>query len=320
MTSETRSGLLRYKADRRTLVFVAAYGVLASAGWFHAPKHPALLALLIAVTSLSSWIVAVITHNTIHCPVFHSRTLNKLFQIWLSLSYGFPVSEFVPGHNLSHHRHTQKAKDLMRTSKVTFRWNLLNLLVFVPKVGVPIARFNYVFAARMKQSSPGWYRQLMIETTLVWGTKLALLAIDWKKALFFVLIPHLFAAWGIIAINLAQHDGCDEDHPYNHSRNFIGRVLNWFTFNNGFHGMHHHQPGMHWSLLRQAHMREIHPHIHPALEPQSLVWYILRTYVWPAPRRMYTGEPVSYVQIPDEELPLESEPVSEIEREASPAM
>ena len=37
-----------------------------------------------------------------------------------------PVSMFVPGHNLSHHKYLQKPKDRMRTDKLRFRWNLLN--------------------------------------------------------------------------------------------------------------------------------------------------------------------------------------------------
>ncbi len=54
--------------------------------------------------------------------------------------------------------------------------------------------------------------------------------------LVFVMLPHQYAAWGIMGINFVQHDGCDGEHPYNHSRNFKGAVVNWFTFNNGFHG------------------------------------------------------------------------------------
>ena len=56
-------------------------------------------------------------------------------------------------------------------------------------------------------------RQLRLEIAVVWGVKLALFLVDWRKALLFVLVPHLFAVWGITAVNFVQHDGCDEDHP-----------------------------------------------------------------------------------------------------------
>ena len=35
----------------------------------------------------------------------------------------------------------------------------------------------------------------------------------------------------------------------NHARNFTGPLLNFLALNNGYHGMHHEEPGMRWSLL-----------------------------------------------------------------------
>lgn len=77
-----------------------------------------------------SFMGAVATHNAIHVPVFWKPVLNNLYQICLSLQYGFPVSVFVsrmpllfrilaltclrqvPGHNLSHHKYPQQARDI----------------------------------------------------------------------------------------------------------------------------------------------------------------------------------------------------------------
>jgi len=49
---------------------------------------------------------AVITHNTMHCPIFHHscKGLNTLVKVLLTLTYGHPVTSYVPGHNLSHHK------------------------------------------------------------------------------------------------------------------------------------------------------------------------------------------------------------------------
>jgi fatty acid desaturase len=284
------------------MAFVALYGVLATTGWFFTPKSTPLLVLWVATTALSSWIVAVITHNTVHAPIFYRRSLNRLFQVWLSLSYGFPVSEYLPGHNMSHHKFTQKGADLMRTTKVRFRWNVLNAIAFVPMVAGAVTLANYRFAHTMGKTRPAWVRQLRIETAAVWSVKLALLAIDWRKALLFVFIPHVFAVWGITAVNYVQHDGCDEDHPYNHSRNFVGKWFNWLTFNNGYHGMHHVQPGLHWTKLPEAHAEQLHPGIHPSLEQRSLAIYLFKTFVWPGTRVTYTGEPFRPVDPPTEDF------------------
>jgi len=297
-----RSGLLRHPEDLRSIAFVALYGVLATTGWLFTPTSTPLLVAWVTVTAVVSWLVAVITHNTVHAPIFYDRSLNRAFQVWLSLSYGFPVSEYLPGHNLSHHKFTQKGADLMRTTKVRFRWNLLNAIAFVPSVAASVTVANYKFAHSLGKTRPAWLRQLRVETLAVWGVKVALLLVDWRKALLFVFIPHVFAVWGITAVNFVQHDGCDEDDPYNHSRNFVGKWFNWLTFNNGFHGMHHVQPGLHWTLLPAAHAERLHPHIHPSLEQRSLAIYLFKTFIFPGKRINYKGEPIDPVDPAEEDF------------------
>jgi fatty acid desaturase len=251
---------------------------------------------LIAATCVLSWICAVIAHNTVHCPLFKQRSLNKIFQVWVSLSYGFPISDYVPGHNLSHHRYTQLREDVMRTTRVRFRWNLLNFLLFMPAVTPGILRGNSRFKQVMGDRAAPWKRQLLIEGVVVWGVKLVCFAIDWQKALLYVLIPHLFANWGIVSVNFVQHDGCDPDHPVNHSRNFVGRFFNWWALNNGYHTIHHLVPGMHWSLLADAHAARVAPFNHPALNQPSLFLYVWKTLIFPGKRMRFDGTPLVVAQ------------------------
>lgn len=284
-------GMLRYTADRRTIAFVATYYLLVVFAF--ASKLPAWGTALLSVTlCLTSFFCAVITHNTVHSPVFRSRRMNKLFQIVLTPSYGHPVSMFVPGHNLSHHKYLQQPKDRMRTDKMRFGWNLLNQIVFAWVVGGPITRDNIEYARAMQLRKPAWFRQLtweLLAYALFIGVTLAL---DWKKFIFFVLIPHQYAAWGIMGVNFIQHEGCDAEHPYNHSRNFTGRAMNWFTFNNGYHGLHHMRPALHWSLLPEVHARDVRPHLDSRLEQPSIPAYCFRAYILPGKRMNYDGTPV----------------------------
>lgn len=282
---------LRFTADLRTLGVLMVYLGVSVAAWKLDP-HGLACALVVAWLAVNAWLAAVIAHNVVHSPVFTERWMNQAFQVWVSLSYGFPISDYVPGHNLSHHRYTQMREDVMRTTKVRFRWNLLNLLFFLPAVTPAILRGNAEYRKLAGWRSAQWRRQLMLEAVVVWSVKVGLLLLDWRKALLFVVIPHLYANFGVVTINFLQHDGCDPDHPANHSRNFIDPVLNFLAFNNGYHGMHHVTPGLHWSLLPQAHAREIHPQIHPALEQRSLVAYLFRTFVYPGKRITYDGKPV----------------------------
>lgn len=283
--------MLRYKQDRRTLGFVLAYFALFVTQWVWEPGPLPVTIALIALTCWLSWICAIITHNTIHRPIFANRRLNKMFQVVLSLTYGHPVSAFVPGHNLSHHRFTQKPKDIMRTTKVRYRWNLLNGLLFMPAVAGDITLGDIKFFRTMRRKRPRWARQFVIEAVVFFGLSAVLLIVSPRKFALYWFLPHFFAAWGIISINFLQHDGCDEDHPYNHSRNFVGRAFNWFHFNNGYHGIHHMHPDLHWSALPAKHAEELAPHIHPELDQPSILLCIWRTFIWPGKRLRYDGAP-----------------------------
>lgn len=284
--------MLRYRQDLRSLAFMGIYFSLVTAGFVLNPESWWLRVPLIVAICQFSFFCAVITHNTVHVPMFRSRGMNKLIQVLLTLCYGHPVSAFVPGHNLSHHEYTQTPRDWMRTSKLRFRWNLLNQLLFFHWVSGPITKANLQYALVMRKARPRWFRQLLLEAA-VWISLMALLAIiDWRAFLMYVLIPHQFAGWGIVGINFIQHDGCDPNHPVNHSRNVVGRWVNWWTFNNGFHGAHHMKPGLHWSLLPDYHREHLSPTIHPSLEAPALIPVLWKTFVWPGRREMYDGSPM----------------------------
>ena len=290
--------MLRFRADLRPIGFNVLYFTLTALAFWPRLELPiGLRVVLFAVICVTSFQGAVQTHNAVHSPIFKARWLNKVYQVVLTLTYGHPVSSYVPGHNLSHHKHTQKLKDIMRTSKARFRHNLLNGLFFFFLVTPGIMNADLSYTKGMRLTHPRWYRQAKIEMAALQIAQLSLLAWsyfglhDLARFAFFWFVPHMYAAWGIVTMNLLQHDGCDEDSEYNHSRNFVGRFVNWWVFNNGFHSVHHHQPGLHWSLTRGAHERQIAPHIHPNLDQQSLASYIWRTYF--LNRRLdYLGNPV----------------------------
>lgn len=287
--------LLRHRADVRTLAAIAAWFGLVAVQWVTAPRAPWLAVPLVAATCAAGFLGGVVTHNALHCPVFHRPALNRAFSVVLSLVYGHPASAFLPGHNLSHHRYTESRRDVMRTSKVRFRWHLLNLLFFHVTVGGDLLRAEWRYARAARHRDRVWFRQLLLESAVLAVALGALAVADWRKLVAYVLVPHAYTAWGIVTMNLLQHDGCDPASTWNHSRNFTGRWINWWTFNNGFHTLHHARPGLHWSLLPDEHARAVGPHIHPALEQPSLLAYLWRTYFLPAGRRRFDGTPLAVV-------------------------
>jgi len=284
--------MLRYSADRRTIAFVTAYFVFTALAWYLHPTQWYYIVPLVLLLCVSSFFCAVIIHNTIHAPIFRSKRANKIFQLVLSFTYGHAVSAYVPGHNFSHHQHTQTPQDDIRTDKARFKWNFLNQFLFFFIMSGDIISSEIRFAKRTMKEKPAWFNQYVVELVLVMGTKLALLIINWKLALLYIFIPHQYAVWGIVSTNYWQHDGCDETHEYNHSRNFTGGLLNWFNFNNGYHGAHHLKPGLHWSLLPEYHEQMIKPYLHPNLDQKSLIAYLWTSCIYPGKRVDYLGNPV----------------------------
>ncbi len=283
--------LLRHREDLRTLTAITLYWVLFFTAWVVAPTGVFKVGIT-ALLSFNAFVCAVIAHNVVHCPVFVRRWMNRIFQVWLSCSYGFPISDYIPGHNLSHHRFVQKAEDVMRTTKVNYGWNFLNFFLFFPTVTPAILRGNAHYKKTLGARALGWKKQLLLESIVVWTIKIGALLLDFEKGVLYVWIPHLVANFGIVSVNFLQHDGCDEDHPFNHSRNFVGKLENYLLFNNGYHGMHHLEPGLHWTLLPQAHEAKVVPGIAPQLNEPSIVGYWFRAVIWPGKRLRYDGTPV----------------------------
>jgi fatty acid desaturase len=282
---------LRFDEDIRPLCIVGAFYALQAGRWRASAATVARVDDALFGYGDDVWIVliclfgffgATITHNCIHVPMFKrvkGDTLNKVWHIVLTNTYGWPVSTLIPGHNLSHHKFTQGPKDVMRTTKMRYEWNWLNLLLFVVHIVVDINKHDAAYFEDQKRLGRPIAKQLMLECVFFWPVQVILALLDWRKYLLLVFIPGIFGKWGIISVNLLQHDGeccrflyrsvhscmpylaaccvvlvgcLEPDEPagkFNFARNFTGRTLNYFTCNNGYHTIHHRNPGMHWTKM-----------------------------------------------------------------------
>jgi len=113
---------------------------------------------------------------------------------------------------------------------------------------------------------------------------IAAFLVDWRRALYFLLIPQQVALFAIQAVNFLQHIETATGSEWNHSRNFVSPVLNALLFNNGYHTVHHMKPGVHWSQT-PALDAEVAARIDPTLRERSLLGYLGRTYLL----RPFTG-------------------------------
>ncbi len=267
--------LLHNTADYRQLGIVALYWALLF-GMFFVPAARNPVCFLGAC--YLSFLNAVVIHNHLHKGVFRSKRLNRLFRGVLSFGALYPASANIASHNLVHHHFDDDGQpDWAAPDNVSFRWHLLNLIHFPNVVGPNT--FNGVGRWARTTRQKDFRRQYLAEQVFAFGLTGVLLVWDFWTALFFIVLPQLWGARGILRINLIQHDGCDVTSEWNHSRNFVGRFFNWVMCNNGYHTIHHNRAGLHWSVLAEAHARECRPRIDPRLDEPSMVRYLLRTFV-----------------------------------------
>lgn len=285
--------MLRHREDWRCVLWIAIYFALTTVSWrYSLGLHSAALPPLVLLLCYFSFAGACITHNSMHCRTFASPTAEILWRHALSMTYGHPASSYVPGHNLSHHRYTQTRKDPMRTSKLNYRCNFLNALLFQPTVAADVFKMDVRYLALKHHTNDPYFQTCLSEWIVLGTSQIYLLLMDPYKFLLFVYMPHLFAQWAIVSINYAQHDGCDlAKDSVNGSRNFTGPYINYLTFNNGLHAVHHLHPTLHWSKLPSAHARLVSAQSHPNLNQPCMATYMFKAYVSPGKRVDYTGEP-----------------------------
>lgn len=304
----TELGPLRYGEDLRTFGFgLLCFGSIV-AQWqlrqLHAESWAAAVGFML-LTTFQCFQGGVSVHNAAHCPPFKSETLNRFFFMVLTIWQGAAASSYVPGHNLSHHKYLQTRRDIMRTSKMKFGSQTLNLLLFFPSILGSIQKNDISYMSAQRRKGRAIWSWFLAETS-AYHVLLVLLAIaDWRKMLQLYFIPSLFAKDMLVSLNILQHDGCDPKHAYNHSRNFTDGLLNYLLFNNGYHTIHHMKPGVHWSVTKGQHDALVAPYCHPSLLQPSIWGYMFRAHFMGRPRVNYDGTPFDGIGINTEEGPDE---------------
>ena len=182
----------------------------------------------------------------------------------LTLLSGAPVSAYQPGHVESHHKHLEEELDIMRTTKMTYKNEALNLLLFFPTIIFDIQKNDFHYMMEQKKKGKFIFVQFLTEILILHLMLLSLFYINIRKAIVIYFIPTLLGKYMIVSLNILQHRGCDPTSKFNHSRDFTGKYLNYFFFQNGYHIEHHNSPGVHWSKLHKIHEKhrdKISPHL-----------------------------------------------------------
>lgn len=265
---------LNRSEDWRTLFFMALATGLLVANWT-SPEFrwsTFLLACLVAIS------ISTLVHNHVHLPTYKSRGLNILHDYWLTVFYGYPVFAWVSTHVQNHHVYNNRSGDFAPSYVFSERNNLLTLLAYPPISGGIQQKVNGAYLRKLFGTHPKRARYYTSQFAVLFAWLGAAFALDPKKALLFVLVPQQVALNVVLIFNYLQHIHCDEESPWNHSRNVVGPIANFLLFNNGFHTAHHRKPRIHWADLPREHA-QIADRIHPRLKESNMLWFLVRAYV-----------------------------------------
>lgn len=271
------AGLLHYRQDSRSVLFLLVTLTLLVTPFF-APPTGLAAAQWIALSTLFCFNACIINHNHIHHPTLRNQWLNEVFGHLLGLAKGHTSNGVLAAHNLNHHRYHGGKQDWIRPSLAGRGPGIVRLARYVVGASVSMARGRN--AADSPRLPERLKRKLQRERVSLWLFMGLLLWLDWHSAVLFVFLPWVLGMTMLTGVNLLQHDGCDADDPYRHSRNFTGGLGNWFFLNNGFHTAHHLKPQLHWTQLRRFHERELAGRIPMRLNEDSILAYLFRHYLF----------------------------------------
>ena len=265
--------MLKNRADIKSLIYIIITTALFVIQW-----------VFIGVNSfIYTWYlfmsvaVSVMTHNHNHLPMWQSKTLNTITDWWLTVFYGFPIFAWIPTHNKNHHRFNNRVGDDSITYRVSEKNNFLTLISYPTISGYYQQNAIFRYLKDLKANNKEKYWLCISQYVILFLWIAGALLLDWQKALLFVIIPQQVSLFSVLIFNYVQHVHSNEESEWNHSRNFTG-FLNFMLFNNGYHTIHHHKAGLHWSKVPEAHA-EIEHNINPILLERSFWWYIVRVYI-----------------------------------------
>ena len=263
--------LLRYSEDVRSVGAVACcLAVLLAPLAFEFSAEA--MAARTMVAAFLCFVASIVTHNHMHAPMLRARALNVALNVALSLARGHSATGIVVPHNLNHHVHEGSREDWIAPLLAGRGPGVLRLVRYVAVASANMAVRRWAKTApRLPRR---WRASSLLEKAALWLLVLAvLLFAGWKGLVTILVLPWLAGLAMLVGVNLLQHEGVRDG-----SRDFVGPIVNWLLFNNGYHTIHHMFPRLHWSRLADKHreMARGRPRAHD--EP-SILRYLAKMMV-----------------------------------------
>jgi fatty acid desaturase len=263
-----RSGRwIRYRADRRAVVWVTAMLGIHAAVFFLAPLW--LAALFVIPLATGSMFVAAINHHHQHFNIFQSAWMNRLFDLALALQTGVSPYAWVLHHNLGHHVNYlhQRPHAEPDESKWTRRDGTQ---MGRAEYTIDLLLHHQIDIIRVGLRYPKYLRAFLLMKLPLWSIIGVAFYLNPANAFLVILLPGFLTLAHTSWVTYEHHAGYEPTSHYDASMNNLNPLFNYITCNLGYHTAHHKRPGVHWSLLPKIH-EEIKDRIPPE-QIQTTFW------------------------------------------------
>lgn len=254
-------GLLRYSIDFWSVGLVTGVLVLSLLPIFLPTLSLGYLLLITALLAFFKPITSLVQHNHMHIGIFHSRYLNKIFELLLAISAGHICAEWTLHHNIGHHgnpinslddtasvRHPQ-TRDYMSKSEYIFLGSL--------RIYPDSCRMAWQY---YRQGKPRHLYTLIYESIFWLAVHAFFLSLNFKMACLFLLLANLINRALVWLGGYWNHLFVPAHDHYDSSNMYTGPIFNLLSLNVGYHVAHHERPTLHWSKLKE-HTQTILPRI-----------------------------------------------------------
>jgi len=256
--------VFKYAADRLPVAIILSLSVLDFALYFFVENVWILagfwILMIIPKGNICAW-----NHHHQHILTFNQMWLNRILEFFYALHTGITTNLWILHHVLGHHQNfLDQTKDESRWQKKSGE-----------KMGgvrytLDVAGTAYFRGFKVGKRFPQVQKVFMLYAFITFSIVAVLTYFNPIGALFLFILPMItsliLTAWA----TYNHHSGLDTENEFEASRNNLNRYYNLVTGNLGYHTAHHHQQGVHWSLLPELH-EKIKEHI-PSDLIKNQVW------------------------------------------------
>jgi len=253
MSKNIKKGILKYNIDIISILVVLFIIYISLLPIYYDLNYLSLLSIVFLLIFIKP-ITSLIQHNHVHFNIFNYKFLNIIFDLLLSISTGHICSIWVLHHNIGHHGN--KINSLEDTSSVKnyktreYMTKMEYIVSGSIKVFPDCCKMAFDF---YKKGQKNYLITIVLEVIFIILVHLFFLIVNFKMALFFLVIPNIINPMLVWLGAYWQHLNVSEtsESVYDSANMYKGPVFNFVSFNIGYHIAHHEKPTLHWSKLKE---------------------------------------------------------------------